>query len=83
MSAAHEFRADGDIGDETHWALLAKTHWLKPAKTRKVKPDVVKKDIWDALEEEGFNYRSLLQLEGLQLLERCTIQPAKEKYRCR
>ena len=43
-------------------------------KTRKVKPDVIKKEMWDVLENEGFQFRSLLILESLQLLEKFDIR---------
>jgi intron-binding protein aquarius len=62
-----------DIEGESDFAQLAKQHWLKKSKrtTRvKVKTDVLKRDIWDTLEKEGFQYKSLLVLEGLQILER-------------
>ena len=55
---------------ENQWTLLARKHWSKPVKTRKVKPDVIKKEIWDVLENEGFHISSLLLLENLQLLEK-------------
>lgn len=61
-----------DIEGETEFALLAKQHWLKTTKrtTRvKVKEDVLKREIWDALEKDSFQYKSLLVLEGLQILE--------------
>ncbi|KAL8849100.1 MAG: hypothetical protein Q9221_005904 [Calogaya cf. arnoldii] len=54
---------------ENGWAQLARKHWNKPTKSRKVKPDVIKKEIWDILEKEGFQFPSLLVLESLQLLE--------------
>ncbi|KAI0168458.1 intron-binding protein aquarius [Pestalotiopsis sp. NC0098] len=61
-----------DIEGESEFAQLAKQHWLKSKKraTRvKVKNDVLKREIWDALEKDGFQYKSLLVLEGLQILE--------------
>ncbi|KAK6072160.1 intron-binding protein aquarius [Seiridium cupressi] len=61
-----------DIEGETEFAKLAKQHWLKKTKRAtkvKVKNDVLKREIWDALEKEGFQYKSLLVLEGLQILE--------------
>lgn len=59
-----------DLEGENEWTQLARKHWAKPVKTRKVKPDVIKKEIWDVLEKEGFQFRSLLILESLQLLEK-------------
>ncbi|KAH6625050.1 hypothetical protein B0J18DRAFT_479838 [Chaetomium sp. MPI-SDFR-AT-0129] len=35
----------------------------------KVKNDVLKREIWDVLEKENFPQKSLLELEGLQILE--------------
>ncbi len=62
-----------ELHGDGHFAMLAKQLWLKPTKKAakiKVKPDVVKKEIWDVLEQEDFSYRSLLTLENLQILER-------------
>ncbi len=62
-----------DLEDENEFAQLAKKHWLKPTTRKtakvKVKNDLVKNQIWDVLEKDGFPYRSLLVLEGLQTLE--------------
>ncbi|OTB06804.1 hypothetical protein M426DRAFT_318517 [Hypoxylon sp. CI-4A] len=61
-----------DLEGESEFAQLARQHWLKPTRrnTRvKVKNDVLKRDIWDVLEKNGFPYKSLLVLEGLQTLE--------------
>lgn len=63
----------GDLEGDSEFAALAKQHWLKSSKrtTRvKVKNDVLKREIWDTLEKEGFPFKSLLVLEGLQILER-------------
>ncbi len=72
MAEAVESRAgDGIAEEEVHWAQLAQKHWSKPTnKIKKVKADVIKKEIWDVLEGESFGYRSLIQLESLQLLEK-------------
>lgn len=67
-----------DLHGDNHFALLAKQHWLKSTKKTakvKVKPDIVKKEIWDVLEQEDFSYRSLLILENLQILERYASFP--------
>ncbi len=69
----------GDLGDDNHWAQLAKKHWPKAAKSKKTKPDVIKKEIWDALEQEAFHFRSLLMLENLQLLEKYMSLPNTKK----
>lgn len=71
MAEAHESRAgEGDLEEESHWTRLAQKHWPKSVRTKKVKPDVIKKEMWDVLEEEGFQFRSLQQLENVQLLEK-------------
>ena len=59
-------------GVENPFAQLAQKHWTskKSAKV-KVKPDVLKNEIWDVLEKEGFMFKSLLVLENLQILEKC------------
>ncbi|CAL8581376.1 hypothetical protein XPA_007074 [Xanthoria parietina] len=58
-----------DPQGENQWTQLARKHWIKPTKTRKIKSDVIEQEIWIVLEREGFEFRSLLILEGLQLLE--------------
>ncbi|KAM0436182.1 hypothetical protein ACHAPT_003074 [Fusarium lateritium] len=62
-----------EVEEEEHqFVQLARKHWLKagkrPAKP-KVKNDVLKQHIWEVLEREGFQYKSLLLLESLQTLE--------------
>jgi intron-binding protein aquarius len=62
-----------DLEGENEFATLARQHWLKtPRRTAKVKVknDVLKREIWDALEKENFPLKSILVLEGLQILER-------------
>jgi intron-binding protein aquarius len=59
-----------DLQGESRWATLAQKHWLKQSKIRKVKQDVLKNEIWDPLEAEGFSARSLLTLENLNILEK-------------
>ncbi|KAI0802538.1 hypothetical protein GGR55DRAFT_423690 [Xylaria sp. FL0064] len=61
-----------DLEGESEFAQLARQHWLKTTKRAakvKVKNDILKKEIWDVLEKDGFAYKSLLILEGLQTLE--------------
>jgi intron-binding protein aquarius len=61
-----------DLQGEHPFAQLARQHWLKSSKKAskvKVKQDVIKEGIWDVLERESFQYRSLLVLESLQILE--------------
>ncbi|KAK7433077.1 hypothetical protein QQZ08_000006 [Neonectria magnoliae] len=62
-----------EVEEEEHqFVQVARKHWLKPSKKPtkpKVKNDVLKQSIWDQLEREGFQYKSLLLLESLQTLE--------------
>ncbi|KAL9586971.1 MAG: hypothetical protein Q9212_000573 [Teloschistes hypoglaucus] len=58
-----------DLEGDNEWTQLAGKHWLGSTKLKRVKNDVVKIGIWDVLENENFQYRSLLILESLQLLE--------------
>ncbi len=60
-----------DLHGENHFAQVARKNWLAAKKTPKVRPEVVKKELWDELENVDFAYSSLLVLENLQLLERC------------
>jgi intron-binding protein aquarius len=59
-----------DLQEGNQWVNLARTHWLNPSKLRKVKPEVIKHDIWECLESEGFALRSILILENLHILEK-------------
>lgn len=59
-----------DPNDTNKWTLLAEKYWLKPTKSRNINAQVVKSEIWDVLQNNGFEYRSLLFLENLQLLEK-------------
>ncbi|KAJ0297041.1 hypothetical protein COL5a_010756 [Colletotrichum fioriniae] len=63
-----------DIEGESAFAQLAKKHWLKTTRSKratkvKVKNDVLKQEIWDVLERDGFPYKSIVTLESLQTLE--------------
>ncbi|KAK3313775.1 P-loop containing nucleoside triphosphate hydrolase protein [Apodospora peruviana] len=77
QSAASARPTTEDVeGDNSEFANLARQHWLKKTKPTskgsakvKVKNDVLKREIWDTLEKEGFPLKSLLVLEGLQTLE--------------
>jgi len=62
-----------DLEGENSFATLARKLWLnkKTAKV-KVKHDMLKTEIWDVLEKENFPFKSLLVLENLQILERCS-----------
>jgi intron-binding protein aquarius len=60
-----------DSDAEQGWRQLAERHWLKSSgKPGKVRPDVLKKEIWDVLEREGFSIHNLLELDNLQFLEK-------------
>lgn len=52
------------------WAELAEKHWKSEASgASRVRTEVVKGQIWDVLEKNGFDNRDLTELENLQLLE--------------
>lgn len=59
-----------DLEGDNRWVTVAQKHWLKQSKIRKAKQDVIKNEIWDPLEAEGFTSRSLLTLENLNILEK-------------
>ncbi|KAF2016247.1 DEAD helicases superfamily protein-like protein [Aaosphaeria arxii CBS 175.79] len=60
-----------DLNGENHFAQVAKKNWLgSSSKAPRVRPEVVKKELWDELEQIDFTYASLLALENLQLLEK-------------
>lgn len=67
-----------EVEEEEHpFVQVARKHWLKPGKKAakpKVKNDVLKQSIWDQLEREGFQYKSLLLLESLQTLEKYALR---------
>ncbi len=69
-----------ELDDEDHWTFLAKKHWPELVKSRKVKPLVIKKDIWDRLENENFEFRSLVTLENLQVLEKYVSTKSSYHY---
>lgn len=62
-----------DFREDSQWVKLAKANWLDTSKVRKVKQDTIKKDLWDPLEADGFNLRSLLTLENLNVLEKYAL----------
>lgn len=59
-----------DLHGDNHYAAVARKYWLNKAKTTKVLPKVIKEELWDHLETDGFAYASLLILETLQVLEK-------------
>jgi len=69
-SLAEDGRLDAvDSYGVDHWTRVANEHWLKTSKSKKIKKDVIKSEIWDILEKENFQFRSLVVLENLQILE--------------
>ena len=72
VSVASQESDQPDVTDlkEGHWFTLAQKHWARPTNPRKVKAEVIKTELWEALEKEDFQLRSLLVLESLQLLEK-------------
>jgi len=59
-----------DLESDNHYAEVARNNWLKSTKPPKVRSSIVKDELWDKLEKDGFAYGSLLILETLQILER-------------
>ena len=61
-----------DLHGDNPFAQAAKKYWLgeKPAK---FKPEILKTEFYDALERDGFRFRSLLILENLQFLEKFVV----------
>jgi Intron-binding protein aquarius N-terminus len=51
------------------WEQVAKQLWLTKFHTSNAKPEIIKSRIWDPLEAETFDARSLALLESLQILE--------------
>ena len=75
MSQSQGFGGDDalnveELDDEGHWTSLARQHWYEPVDLRKVKSEVIKKEIWDRLELENFDFQSLVTLENSHLLEK-------------
>ncbi|KAI9786178.1 MAG: hypothetical protein M1839_007588 [Geoglossum umbratile] len=58
-----------DLQGDNHYAQLAKENWLKDSGPSRFSPELLKKGVWDVLEKENFQFRSLLILENLQFLE--------------
>lgn len=68
---AGERPTPAEVEEEEHqFVQVARANWLKASKRApKVKNDVLK-TIWDLLERDGFQHKSLMLLESLQTLER-------------
>jgi intron-binding protein aquarius len=59
-----------DLQGENHFAQTARNTWLRSGGAGKFRPGDLKKDVWDVLEKNGFQFKSLLILENLQILEK-------------
>ena len=54
---------------QEYWFRIAEKNWSKSTKYKNVTLDLVKTGLWDPLEKDAFSFRSLAQLESLQLLD--------------
>jgi hypothetical protein len=72
MAAASDSSASNNTGSTTEerWVKLAQALWLNTTCPPDVKPETIKARVWDALEIESFDPRSISLLETLQVLER-------------
>ncbi|KAF2097522.1 hypothetical protein NA57DRAFT_41462 [Rhizodiscina lignyota] len=70
FSALHARPTVSDLHGENQYAQFARKHWLKAKKAPTVKSNILKSELWDSLEKDGFSYGSLLILENLQVLEK-------------
>jgi intron-binding protein aquarius len=70
MSALQTRPTVADLQGDNHYAAIARKTWLDKKKPPKVNPKVLKEEIWDHLETDGFAYGDLLMLETLQALEK-------------
>jgi intron-binding protein aquarius len=59
-----------DLHGENPFAQVARDNWTNSQGPPKIRQTVVKDDLWDPLERDGFPYMTLLILENLQLLEK-------------
>lgn len=69
------------VSTEAKWIELAKELWLSSPHPPDSKPETIKTRIWDALETEKFDSRSISLLENLQVLERYTRYDKSEVIR--
>ena len=68
LAPASDVSATTMNGTGPTWDELAEKHWLKTV-PRKARPDAIK-EIWTALEADGFQSHSVGYLESLQMFER-------------
>lgn len=69
-----------DLQHEGLFTELARHHWLQSNQRTtkvKVKNDLLKNEIWDVLAQNDFQYRYLLELDNLQILERYATTDSK------
>ena len=59
-----------DLVGNNPYAELARKTWLRKDFSGKVQQKILKEELWDRLEKDGFAFTSLLLLENLQTLER-------------
>ena len=59
-----------ELVNQSLWDDLAEKYWSKPLGPGKVNPEVIKNEIWDRIENESFEFRTLIALENLQILEK-------------
>ncbi|KAH0565657.1 hypothetical protein GP486_000947 [Trichoglossum hirsutum] len=58
-----------ELQGDNHYAQLAKKNWLNTPGPSRFNPELLKSGVWEPLENENFQFRSLLILENLRLLE--------------
>jgi intron-binding protein aquarius len=68
LAPASDVSATTMNGTGSAWDQLAEKHWLKTL-PRKARPDAIK-EIWIALESDGFSSQTTGYLESLQIFER-------------
>jgi hypothetical protein len=71
MAPAMDSSTYGMAGTSTggKWEQLARELWPSEDATRDARSETIMSRIWDPLEAEAFDPRSLTLLEGLQILE--------------
>jgi intron-binding protein aquarius len=71
LSATYNDRPSAqDLQEGNRWVDTAQKLWLGAGDVKKIRQDVIKRELWDSLEEENFAPRSLLILENLHVLEK-------------
>ncbi|KAF1986979.1 putative DEAD helicases superfamily protein [Aulographum hederae CBS 113979] len=62
--------ANGAAAEVNKYKIIANKNWVNITKAPKVKNQVIKEELWDSLEKDGFPYSALQQLENLQIVEK-------------